>query len=84
MIQINILENIYNNKRTAFSKVFNYNAYNQSLTESEKAHNVGSVMMFLEKVEAETKQALGARGIDYLSYDEFVNSGEYKKFQPKE
>ena len=81
---LNILDNIYNNKRTAFSKVFNYNAFNQSLTESEKAHNVGSVMMFLEKVEAETKQALGARGIEYLSYDEFVNSGEYKKFQPKE
>lgn len=80
----NILENIYNNKRTAFTKAFNYSVYSISTTESEKMRNVGAVMTFLEKIEAETKQALGARGIDYYSYEEFVSSGEYKKFEPKE
>lgn len=80
----NVLENIYNNKRSAFTKVFNYSAYNQSLSSSEEQRNIGSVIQFLEKIEAETKQALGARGIEYLSYNEFVSSGEYNKFKPKE
>lgn len=80
----NILENIYNNKRTAFTKAFNYSAYSISTSKDEKMRNVGAVIQFLEKIEAETKQALGARGIEFMDYSDFVRSGEYKKFEPKE
>lgn len=79
----NILENIYRNDRKNFQKTFKYREYGINLEKSEKAVNVGKVMEFLESIEAQVKQALGASGVDYMSYDEFVSSGTFKDFAPK-
>ena len=77
-----VLENIYNDKPDVFVKTFHYTdkEYDKAYLDSpEKAY--GQRYQFLSKARAEILQNLNARGIDYLSYDEFVAQGLYENYK---
>ena len=79
----NILENIYRSRPDAFRKTFRYTEYQITLTQDEKIKRNTNVLSFLDTVMAQIQQALNVYGIEYQSYEEFEESGNWQNFKAK-
>ena len=78
-----ILENIYNEKPEAFTKIFHYTDKDISklYITSGPARSYGERYRFLDSAKAQILQSLNARNINYMSYEEFVKSGSYSNYK---
>lgn len=77
-----VLENIYNERPDMFIKTFHYTDvdYEKAYLQ-DNAKGYGYRFQFLDKARAEILQNLNARGVNYLSYDEFVKQGLYENYK---